>query len=342
MKETKVICPKCGTEMEISEREHATVGVVIGKDSGLGTVVLKAAESKEEPLSKAQKRVAALKAVGVDTSKLFAMQTGEIARVKDGVMSVVPEDDPIFQAILESDTIPDRRLFRRWVMAQMFHMLISPNGFTESLRAKGINYQWKVIRDELKIQIKLFRDDKENFIERNRWFNKATVLRMVRIYIKSLEKYVDKLPERKCKGVPYKAFPHRKLVFTSDIPTKIFEPLRKAEAQIAIAITPDRLYKAYLKFQKAYVDIQSTMDTAFIDCYKGVGAYYTMKNMILFHNCAFKGMSQKESMEYLQAKTQEYGCTSCYEGWKLFGVMKQLISESKINIKKKMMEWRKK
>lgn len=46
-------------------------------------------------------------------------------------------------------------------------------------------------------------------------------------------------------------------------------------------------------------------------------------------------------MAYLQAKTQEYGCTSYYEGWKLFGVMKQLISESNLNIKKKMMEWRK-
>lgn len=38
--ETKVVCPKCGAEMKIQENESLTIGISIGKDSGLGTVEL--------------------------------------------------------------------------------------------------------------------------------------------------------------------------------------------------------------------------------------------------------------------------------------------------------------
>ena len=97
MKETKIVCPKCGTEFEIPEHEHVATGVVIGKDSGMGTIVLKEAEA---PVTKAQKRLEALKDAGVDISSLFAMQTGEIARNDNGVLSVLSDDDPIFQSII--------------------------------------------------------------------------------------------------------------------------------------------------------------------------------------------------------------------------------------------------
>lgn len=37
---TKVICQNCGAEIIIPNHEHNVAGVAIGKDSGLGTVVL--------------------------------------------------------------------------------------------------------------------------------------------------------------------------------------------------------------------------------------------------------------------------------------------------------------
>lgn len=50
MKETKVVCPKCGAEMAIPEHESFAVGVAIGKDSGLGTVTLPlASENNSNP-----------------------------------------------------------------------------------------------------------------------------------------------------------------------------------------------------------------------------------------------------------------------------------------------------
>lgn len=53
MKETKVVCPKCGAEMAIPEHESFAVGVAIGKDSGLGTVTLPlASENNSNPKNK--------------------------------------------------------------------------------------------------------------------------------------------------------------------------------------------------------------------------------------------------------------------------------------------------
>lgn len=51
MKETKVVCPKCGASIAIPEHESFTAGIAIGKDSGLGTVTLPL-ESENNSISK--------------------------------------------------------------------------------------------------------------------------------------------------------------------------------------------------------------------------------------------------------------------------------------------------
>lgn len=346
MKETKIVCPKCGTEFEIPEHEHVATGVVIGKDSGMGTIVLKEAEN---PVTKAQQRLEALKGAGVDVSSLFAMQTGDIARIDNGVVSVLPDDDPIFKSIIAGGTIPDRHLFRRWVMAQMFHMLVGD--FTQNLRNKGYEYQWRVIEDELRVQKRLFRNDRENYDERNVWFNKGVVYSICNNYIKQLGNHINYLKKKKvkhCKGVPYVHIAGKN-VFISDLFGKIQSPLYRAVHKIDGAGNPDELYNAFMNFKKAYIKVREMrMDTSFIDSYKGVGAYYTMKNMILFHGCVFhitvagkrRKMTKDDSLRYLKDKAEEY--SQGYDGWRLFGVMKELIADNKIDIKKKMAEWRKK
>lgn len=343
MKETKVVCPKCGTEFEIPEHEYASAGVVIGKDSGLGTVVLKAAG--ETPVTKAQKRMEALKAAGVDTSGLFAMQTGDIARLDNGILSVVPEDDPIYSAIIKGGTIPDRHLFRRWVMAQMFHLLIGD--FTKNLRRKGYEYQWHMIENELKVQSKLYYTDKENFVERNKWFNQRVVTSLCEEYLHQLRKRLDYLEENKthtCKGVPYIKF-GGKNIFVSDLYNKVIAPVDRAIDKIKYATDPVKLYVAYTKFKKVYARMNYLkMNTTFIDAYKGVGAYYTMKNLILFHGCNFvdkdgNKLSQSESMRYLAKKADQYAADS--EGWRLFGVMKKLLQDNHVDIQKKIDSWSK-
>lgn len=85
-----------------------------------------------------------MKAAGIDVTNLFAVTNAEgvetIARIENGSTTFLTDDDPIIIAIIKGGTVPNRRLFRRWVMAQVFHMLTQkewgsnrPMGFLAAL-----------------------------------------------------------------------------------------------------------------------------------------------------------------------------------------------------------------
>lgn len=331
-----VNCPKCGTNITIAEISEGTT------------------TRKTHKQMKAEAKLEALRNAGVNVDNLFSMKgvNGQetIARLVDGQLSIVPDDDPIFALIIDGGTVYNPQLARRWVMAQTFHMMVyrgcyGHEGFVAALQAKGYKYQWKMVLHELHVQTKLAADDAENFAARNRWFDAATVYAMCSDYLKLLRKYVEGLRERHCKGVPYVKV-GRTNVFTSDLNSKLYSPLDNLARQIRYAKTADELYLATRRFvwliNKWWMPKYGTpMSAAFKDAYKGVGAYYTMKNLILYHGAAFKNgcvkMSQPKSLQLLEEKAAAYEG----EGWRLFGVMKKLINDSNIDIKKKMAEWRK-
>lgn len=372
MKETKVTCPICGAEFAIAEHTHVANGVVIGKDAGLGeihpalagdstfmgatTPVATPAQAPATTIrNKADERLAALKAAGVDVSDLFAMQgaagDGMIARMSNGILSVVADDDPIFQAIAKGGTIPDRRLFRRWVMSQMFHMLTEREhwnsgrriGFTEAIHRKGYEYQFKMLQDELNAQAKLFQHDIENFQERNVWFNKRVLTALCESYVLKLMEYVEKLPERKCKGVPYKRIDGRN-IFCADIPSKVYAPVRSYLAAIKRTSNPVSLATLFAEFNKTRIQLpwDTPQCAEWVKAYKGAGAFFTLKNLILFHGCYIFNtktchLSKEASIEFINTAAHEYAL----EGWRMFALMKKALKDNNINIEAKMAEWKK-
>lgn len=340
--ETKLVCPNCGAEFEINEHEcQVKNATVIGADSGLGTIYMKL-KDRQEQLNKA----------GIDTSKYFSMNIpgeGEKLMKKVGnVYQEVEDNDPVMLLIMKGGTIPSRDLFRRWVMAQVFQGLIYSGywgrGFAAWVKMKGYKYTWMMTEEELRVQAKLYKKDMENFKQRNRWFNKEVAVSMCEDYIKKLEKVItDKNANHlhKCKGVPYICIGGRN-VFCSDLYSKIYKPLYDAKAKVVSAKTPDALYTAFRHFRTIMIglDWKTSHCNEWFDAYKGAGAYYTMKNIILFHEGRFRDingrfLSKQASLDYLEAKAEEYS----HEGWRLFGVMRKLIKDAGININKKRQEW---
>ena len=337
--ETRVMCPVCGTEFAIGEHEHEVKkGVAIGKDSGLGDIYL--------PVSK---RGDALKAAGIDPSKYFAIQIpggGEQMMMKTGDGKAVPvsDDDPILAAIRKGGTVPNRSLFRRWVMSQVYRGLMSRGGFTQWLTWHGYDYQWKMLVWELRVQAKLYGKDAENFEARNRWFNRELALTMAQDYIEQMEADAKSRPTHKCKGVPYIKF-FRQNVFVSDIEKKLVWPMTNLKAAIYNAKTPQKLYEAVRTFSKARMQGGNSgnykQTAEWKDAYKGMGAYATMQNLLRFHGCTFpkdndfyeRRLSGLQMLENA-AKTYADG-----EGWRLFGLMKQMLEENGIDIEAKMKEW---
>lgn len=349
-KETKVLCPKCGAEFAIADKEVIAVATAVGKDSGIG-VVHPAVVNKK----KAQERIDALRDAGVDVSNLFAMRGANgdeyIASNNNGQLSFIEDDDPIFNYISENGTVPNHRLFRRWVMAQMFRMMSFtlprskyPLGVTEMIHRLGYEYQWKMLLNELRAQYHMEQNDTTNFIDRNRWFNKSVVLAMANEYMTLLRKHVDSLKEKKCKGVPYKRI-GRKNIFVSDIQNKLYNPLYSAIADIEHSKSAYRLWVAVYDFYKLRIKLahNTCQNRAWIDAYKGAGAFFTMQNLIRFHNCIAiddngKRLDKYQSLAFLSAKADLYKNGG---GWRMLGILKKMLDDNKIDIKKKMASWRK-
>lgn len=339
-KETKVMCPVCGTEFAIGEHEHTVSNAVaVGKDSGLGDVYL--------PVSKRGKT---LEAAGIDTSRYFSINlpTGgeQLMRMNDdGVPVAVTPDDPVIAAIKSQGTVPNRSLFRRWVMSQVFHGLTYRyGGFRGWLRSHGYDYQWKMLVEELRVQAKLHdRKDMENFKARNRWFNQKLAVSMAKDYISQMTDDANSRKIHKCKGVPYVKF-NKQDIFVEDIQKKLVLPMHELKYKIMLAKTPKKLYEAVRSFwwalQRRHNDYKQC--AAWIDAYKGMGAYATMQNLIRFHGCSFPNGNDfyRASLSDLQMLENAADAYHKDEGWRLFGVMKQMIEMNRIDIKAKMNEWR--
>lgn len=355
-KETKVLCPECGAEFEIAKNEFTTVATVIGKDSGLGTVY-PVVVGKDVPVKSktAQERLEALRSAGIDVSKMFSIKGADgsehIASSQNGMFTILDDNDPIFNYITQQGTVPNRHLFRRWVMAQMFHMMTykayrskEPVGVTQMIHRLGYDYQWKMLLNELYAQMKMEEKDKVNFADRNRWFNADVVLDMAKEYTELLKKRVENLKERKCKGISYKRIGKRN-IFVSDLHIKLYCPFYMAIAHIKQAKNATQLYNAAKKFNDIRIKMphDTPQSRAWMDSFKGSGAFFTMQNLIRFHNCVAvddtgKRLDKHQSLAFLSAKAESY---KNGEGWRLLATMKKMLSDNNINIKKKMAEWRK-
>lgn len=360
--ETNVVCPKCGARFTIAGKTHVATGVVIGKDAGLGTihpeVVGQDKPAIEQPASKlptkASERIEALRAAGVDVSSFFAMtgaNGGEsVAALKDGKLTILSDDDPIYDAILQGGDVYNWKLARRWVMSQMFHMLALEgskkygeydNSITAQIRRKGYDYMWKQMEEELYAQMKMHKNgDMENFNDRNHWFNKDVLAAMIEDYRYQLHLYVKhECKVKKCKGVPYKRICGED-VFVDDIKKKVLEPIEILVTEANNAKTPSGLYSVVCRFNK----IRKTrswkpkQSAAWLDAYKGAGAFFTMQNLIRYHKCRFEGMDKGASYACLKGLANEYRG----EGWRMIGLLRQFLKDNNIDIEKKMAEWSKK
>lgn len=361
MKQTKFVCPNCGAEFEIAEHQYVTTGMVIGKDSGLGIVspkVVGQCDIKHETpkMSNAEKTIAALKNAGVDTSNYFALTgAGEnemVARLDNGKISVVPDDDPVFALIKSTGTIPNRNLFRRWVMSQVFHMLSVSNifkgDFNKALYMRGYNYQFEVMKNELRAQMLMSRNgDTDNYEVRTLFFDKETVLALVDWDIEQLKKHIEGLPEKNFQGQPYKRIFGRN-VLCKDIIKDVFEDMyciRLSLERSFMSGTPKDIYDDFVTYcdLRCALRFETRFCREFVDAYKGSGAYATVKNLVLFHGChvfdeAGVRYDTDGSMRILEQKARDYAHG---EGWRLFGFMKKVIADNHIDIDAKMREWRK-
>ena len=214
---------------------------------------------------------------------------------------VIEREDAVEREINEDGYVWQRRLWRRHVMAQMFRMLhnlnrnlpISETNYDLCLRRRGDGYAWRVLQAEMHAQAKLSRDDREQFEERNRWFNRGVVEEIARQMGSGGQRVLNALAGK--------------------------------------GDDPDALYNAVLSTR----GVDGAKCAAWLNAYKGSGAYFTMKNMILFHDCRVhqNGMEldHDASLRYLQDLNRRPGLTAN----EMFAEMLKLIRDNNFDWKRR-------
>lgn len=319
-----------------------------------------------------ENRVAALKAAGMNTGKYFSISFPEglqpgakinITIDENGVpvfdgngnniktnSALTPDEKALLNQVCVDGYVKNSKLHRRWVMAQMFRMLNYESydgkrfGYDAYLNDNyGYMYQFDMILEEIRVLGKLQERDVKEFNKRKRFFNAQVVADLIRDYKNKLCKYIEKLPIKKCKGVPYKKI-CGKNIFIDDIIQKIYTPFNNVSYNVISIITHDtdytKLYlvlKRFVKLAKQYkLPFETPKCKKWKNAYKGAGSYYTLMNMVKFHNCKANGMYGLDGVYFIEMLTDQYGETEEY--YKLFAFLKKTIEDNHFDFCLRMRE----
>lgn len=285
---------------------------------------------------------------GVNTSKYFTIDLengGTVHIIIDENGNPIKVDNPIAETIITDGYVRNTKLHRRFVMAQMFHALNykswngKEEGYHAYLKRFGIKYAFDMMLEEIRVLSKLEVRDRDTFIERCHFFTKEVITKTMEDYIEELKAYIDTLPNKNCKGVPYKKI-KGKDIFVVDIDKKIYAPLRQKIAGLKYAKNYNEIYRTVKYFISEMISIpySASKSKAWVDAYKGEGAFYTLKNLIMFHGCGIEVNGHMvygaSAMSVLNKRLNDYKG----EGWRMFALMKKVIEDNNFNFKARMDE----
>lgn len=328
-----------------------------------------AKENKTMMKNTRENRVATMQAAGIDTKKYFSINLPEGLKPGSVVSLVIDENgnpaiateteekttkkiiDPELEQYnsiisqIENGYVRNSKLHRRWVMAQMFRMLNSSLGYNECLKRRyDYKYQFNMLIDELNVLGHLQREDPEEFKDRLSFFNKDVVIALCNDYYEKLKKVVDSLPEKKCEGKPYVRISGNN-IFIDDLNDKLYIPILNSIIGIQYCTSYEALSNLLRNFVRIFVNrytlpYNTSKCAEWIDAYKGAGAYYTMMNMVKFHNCfitdntteeVYTGMKAVKYLKVLNVVHDGYG-------YRMFAEMKRMIEENHFDFNGRMRE----
>ena len=293
-------------------------------------------------------RMNALNAKGVNTSKYFTvdLENGtKITLIIDENGNPIKVEDTIANQIIEDGYVRNTKLHRRFVMAQMFHALNYKSydgrkeGYNEWLKGFGIKYEFDMMLEEIRVLSKLEARDRDTFVERSHFFTKDVVAQTMSDYVAELKKYVDKLPNKNCKGVPYKRIKGMN-VFVADLQKKVYSPFEREINRLKYASNYNEIYRIVRSFMNDMIHLpyNTPKSKTWIDAYKGEGAFYTLKNLVMFHGCGImvdrKMVYGAAAVSVLNNRLREYKG----EGWRMFALMKKVIKDNNFDFYKRMNE----
>lgn len=312
----------------------------------------------------AQSMIARLNAAGINTRNFFALVNangeGIVADISSGVPVAVDCDallaardttlpEATRQQIVESSLhdgiyangyVKNTVNFRRWVLSQVSHALSCEGGFTKWLSRKGYEYSIKQLLEELRIvYTKLQGVDDVAYNERRKFSPLSLAIEVAENDLKELRKYVDTLKIHRCRGRKYVRVGHTN-IFCDELEARLFSPMDSAISNMITATEFD-IYEAFKRFVSVRKELPygTPMCKSYVDYYKGAGAFYAAKNLILFHDCKVSDggrvLDRDASMQYWNNKLNS---TRKGEFYKLLGYYKQFVEVNNFDFERRMVQ----
>lgn len=234
----------------------------------------------------------------------------------------------IIDTIENSGYLNVNGIVRRWIPSQCLNMIFSEEGFHQQLKNRKYNYSWKVLIDESKIQRKLYlKQDFSELSDRQRWYNAELAYKMAEHYIQSLKDRILLYVDSK-ETIPFQT---------------LINILTETKNSIQKANNCEDLYKAVIEFNRKRPKLSFSskplqMCPEFINAYKAAGAYYTIKDLIMFENCCFPNTTTEESLNILEDKVKTYA-PICENGYKLLGLLKEFLKINNFDYETTLQRW---
>ncbi len=169
-------------------------------------------------------------------------------------------------------------------------------------------------------------------------WSRENLCNIIDCYREDVYKYLEHVSHKRTKNVSYlwagckfyndicQEAKERKQVFDTNALKKVFdkeisylkENIMNAENYSVVRA----LLKAFLAQKYIPIRGHSIINKSFADSYKLFGSYWTMQNLIGWHDCYFDGLTKHSSMEYLDKKITEI------EGYQALAMLKKLIADN--------------
>lgn len=336
----KMICPNCKTSFQTALDNEMNIYLPLTRKEKVGTYVLVPEIIRNENKGENTMNVNEINFKGMTNEQKNEVLKAMGFNPFDFTTQTVDKTDPVVQEMYENGYVKNEKLHRRWITAQTMRLLGWSTGvqrvtsywgttYSQDSWAKNVNkmyvwhYTFRQLANELKTLQHLSNDS-----PRHVFFNPNHIRIIFSEYIDKVEKYLNTLEHKNCKGVPYVKV-NGTNIFVSDLNKKILSPLRK------LLMYTDTSYKTLettirkLLKSNFYVKLPKTipLSRTWIECFKASGAYYTMENLVKYSGLKLVNyetdemLNREDSLKYL--KTYVYK-----EGFQLLALLKNSLDKN--------------
>lgn len=382
----RVQCPNCKTTFDIANHDgmwvngfHNCSNEVIGE--------LKAAEIKNENEEKNTMAGVNTMVMG-NTNGVFTVgmpdSTTSKAIIENGMVKILKEDDPILSQILKSEFIRNVDFDLQHITAQTFRLLSYKGGkeykyswmnkpaFTEQGWLDGFRHMYsydytiKYLDTITHRMAKLQIENKKMFDIEEHFFNKEVICATLKDYCNALSNNLHNRKTKNCEGEPYirvgaKHYCDKKhkddkcgMLFVKNIDKTFIQPVESIIAQIERTDSYaeiNKLVKQVLN-KKLYFKLDENADrcAAWLDAFKGRGAFFSMQNLIRHSGLTLVGehgswdkelehwtydsMNREQSLDYLMKRLDE----DKGQYFRLLGLLKVAVEQNNFDFYKMMKE----